>query len=220
MNLESFTGPGSTPSRRRFWDKITAAVIASQKVAGRNISVSEHQGQGTIINALRLRSSSDTGACCIDGDCSITTEGDCAGTFQGVGTVCDPTPCQGCCCSYDGQSYSTRVECESLLEGHFTPDPAGGGECCANRCIGACCDSDLGPCNNVGNHFTCDEHDGTWMGADMACDFVDGNFVCPPVPNGACCGFGCGNNVSQFVCEDGGGIYLGDGTDCCENSCE
>ncbi len=56
MNLESFTGSGSTPSRRRFWDKVTAYVIASQKVAGKNVSVSEHQGAGTLINVTRGRS--------------------------------------------------------------------------------------------------------------------------------------------------------------------
>ncbi len=50
MNLESFTGEGSTPSRRRFWDKVTAAVIASQKVAGKNVSVSEHHAMGTLVN--------------------------------------------------------------------------------------------------------------------------------------------------------------------------
>ncbi len=50
MNLKPFTGPGSTPSRRRFWDKVTQAVIASQKVAGRHVTVDEHQGMGTVIN--------------------------------------------------------------------------------------------------------------------------------------------------------------------------
>ncbi len=50
MNLDSFRGPGSTPSRRRFWDRVTQAVNASQKIQGKNISVDEHQGIGTIIN--------------------------------------------------------------------------------------------------------------------------------------------------------------------------
>ncbi len=50
MNLDSFTGPGSTPSRRRFWDKITQAVTASQKIQGENVSVEEHKGMGTLIN--------------------------------------------------------------------------------------------------------------------------------------------------------------------------
>jgi hypothetical protein len=34
-----------------------------------------------------------TGACCINGDCTITTEADCAGDWQGPDTVCDPNPC-------------------------------------------------------------------------------------------------------------------------------
>jgi hypothetical protein len=37
-----------------------------------------------------------TGACCIDGVCSITTEQSCidsGGTYQGDGTDCDPNPC-------------------------------------------------------------------------------------------------------------------------------
>ncbi len=55
MNLDSFTGAGSTPSRRRFWDKVTLAINASQKTAGKNVSVAEHQGMGTLINVNRER---------------------------------------------------------------------------------------------------------------------------------------------------------------------
>ena len=39
-----------------------------------------------------------TGGCCIDGECSILSEAACiaaGGTFQGVGTPCEPNPC-GC----------------------------------------------------------------------------------------------------------------------------
>ncbi len=50
MNLDKFTGSGSTPSRRAFWDKVTDAVLSSQKQEGRNVSVDEHQGLGTVIN--------------------------------------------------------------------------------------------------------------------------------------------------------------------------
>ncbi len=50
MNLDSFTGPGSTPSRRRFWDKVTQAVLASQKVEGKNVSVDVRDGYGSVIN--------------------------------------------------------------------------------------------------------------------------------------------------------------------------
>ncbi len=48
--MKFFTGPGSTPSRRRFWDCVTAAVNASRKIAGRHVTVSEHEGKGTMIN--------------------------------------------------------------------------------------------------------------------------------------------------------------------------
>ncbi len=77
--LDSFTGPGSTPSRRRFWDKITQSVIASQKVAGKNVSVSEHQGMGTLINATRGRPPS--GVCCDTETMTIVFTGivDCLG---------------------------------------------------------------------------------------------------------------------------------------------
>ncbi len=46
----------------------------------------------------------DTGACCIDGMCSITTEEDCTGmggTYLGNGTTCDPNPC-ACSCNFLG----------------------------------------------------------------------------------------------------------------------
>ncbi len=100
MNLKPFKGPGSTPSRRRFWDTVTQAVITSRKVAGRNVTVDEHPGKGTIINVPdgnRGRGGGGvTGACCIGTDCSITTEAACieaGGTYQGDGTVCVPNPC-------------------------------------------------------------------------------------------------------------------------------
>ncbi len=65
MNLNSFTGAGSTPSRRRFWDKVTQAVNASRKTAGKNVTVAEHQAMGTVVNISR-----DTGAPTPPPDCS------------------------------------------------------------------------------------------------------------------------------------------------------
>ncbi len=100
MNLDSFTGPGSTPSRRRFWDKIQQAVTAAQKKAGRNSSVDEREGEGTVINFPDQTPSTVMGACCIDGVCSVTTEADCieaGGTYQGNGVPCDPDPCAEDC---------------------------------------------------------------------------------------------------------------------------
>ncbi len=82
MNLESFTGPGSTPSRRRFWDKVTQALNASQKVEGRNVSVDEHQGMGTLINVTRGRSTA--AGVCPDPDAPTVDI-----TFSGL-TICSP----------------------------------------------------------------------------------------------------------------------------------
>ncbi len=98
MNLDSFTGPGSTPSRRRFWDQVTQVVNASQKIAGDNVTVDEQEGMGTLINAPNptRRPTGTTGACCIDGTCTVTTEAVCSesgGVFLGTGTPCDPNPC-------------------------------------------------------------------------------------------------------------------------------
>ncbi len=64
MNLDSFTGSGSTASRRKFWDQVTQAVIASQKVAGKNVSVDERQGYGSLISINPERAGPLTPTCC------------------------------------------------------------------------------------------------------------------------------------------------------------
>ncbi len=134
MNLDSFTGPGSTPSRKRFWDKVTALVNASQKRAGRHVSVEEYIAKGTLISVpgdasgLR-RPSTSTGACCFDDEtCDDLTEAACndaGGNWQGLGTTCadDPNPCLGAClCSgfnaLDGscRSFLTRTQ---VLTAHY-----------------------------------------------------------------------------------------------------
>ncbi len=52
-----------------------------------------------------------TGACCVDTDCSITTESDCTdmgGTYQGDDTPCDPDPCgTPPCCSDEGAGFGS-----------------------------------------------------------------------------------------------------------------
>ncbi len=126
MNLKPFTGPGSTPSRRRFWDKVTQAVVASQKIAGRFVTVDEHIGKGTVINvgetSLRRPTPpppTDSGACCDEeGGCTTTTETECTGTFQGIGVPCDPNPCQGCCC---GAPFCDEgfIVCDSIPGSEF-----------------------------------------------------------------------------------------------------
>ena len=108
MNLDPIPKAGTTNGRKRFWDKTRDVVMSLQKKAGRNVSVDERKGQGTVINVTR-ENGVITGACCAaDGSCSITTESQCEeeeGTYQGDGTVCDPNPCPDCvvssACHYD-----------------------------------------------------------------------------------------------------------------------
>ena len=105
---------GTTPSRKRFWDAVVDAVNASKKLEGRNVTVAEHPGKGTLINVADTskRRPPPTGggggevigACCYDdGTCDDLTESDCdaaEGTWQGAGTSCadDPCPAAGACC--------------------------------------------------------------------------------------------------------------------------
>ncbi len=91
MNLAPFKGPGSTPSRRRFWDEVTNAVNASQKVAGRFVTVDEFPGKGSVINVADTSVRRSGVLNCPSGD-TITV------TFSGV---------VSCGCLTDGsQSYT------------------------------------------------------------------------------------------------------------------
>ncbi len=190
VNLDSFTGPGSTPSRRRFWDKITQAVIASQKVEGRNVSCDEHQGMGTLIsipNPNRGRPGPNQGACCDGvGGCTISTEEECSGTFLGIGTDCDPRPCpnpdegEGACCTgelHDNCVIANATDCAEL-DGTFQ---GVGTFCYPDTCgtptpTGACCQS-------------------------------DGDVI------------SCVADVTESDCLSVFGYYVGDGTDCSGDPC-
>ncbi len=167
MNLESFTGPGSTPSRRRFWDQVTDAVVSSQKVAGRNVSVDEHSGKGTVINVPdRQRASRASSFDCgtvlsitfsgvvLDCGCvlidhvdhsAIITDG---GAFNDVtqSTVPLPDECSPNCvweANFDEESIFVHVKrwlASTTCE--FDPDQEFDGE--------------------IGNLFILRESDGTW----------------------------------------------------------
>ncbi len=91
MNLKSFTGPGSTPIRRRFWDEVTQAVIASRKVAGRFVSISEHPGKGTLINVADNRRPTPTPP---PAGCPTSV------TFNGVEFCCSCNPSVGAFSEY------------------------------------------------------------------------------------------------------------------------
>ncbi len=139
MKLKPFKGPGSTPSRRRFWDTVTQAVIASQKVAGQNVTVDEHPGKGSVINVPDSHrgqgTGTGTGACCTDGECSILSESDCVaggGNFMGVGTTCDDVDCtQGACCLDGDCSITTASGC-AAIGGTYQGDDT---TCDPNPCV-------------------------------------------------------------------------------------
>ncbi len=214
--IKPFTGPGSTPSRRRFWDQVTDAVEASRKLSGRFVTVDEHKGSGTVINI----SDSSTrrggpggggtlGACCYnDGTCDDLTESDCTdagGNWQGTGTTCDddPNPCVGACC--EGEFGDTCVD-------DSTPDSceADGGTfrdfgsiCDDNPCGGACCVD--GECS-IQDQLSCAEMGGLYFGNGSTCDIDTCDTEC-----GTCLMPGCqivlGQDVFVFVEEFEGDCY-------------
>lgn len=242
MNLPSFTGPGATRKRRIFWDQVRAAVLSSQKIAGRFVTVSEHPGKGTVINVSSSRGRGPgpggaTGACCADdGSCRITTEADCTGaggTYQGDNTTCDPNPCvlTGACCYSDGTcAVVSESDCTGA-GGNYRGDST----VCEEGGCGACClpgDSTFGnPDCQLTTSTTCFNSwgAGIWWGTDYGCPDV--SLGCPSPGGGsntlnnpcvgACC-FGystpCGN-VTAEECFDHGGLFNGYAT-CFGSGCD
>ncbi len=127
MNLESFTGEGSTPSRRRFWDQVTDAVLASQKVAGRNVSVDEHPGKGTVINVPQRTPVEAIGDICCDGNvCKIIPfSPDCQDV---CGVFVENTPCSYCENNWCPPSDTEEVvmEVDGVTECGLCIDAGGG----------------------------------------------------------------------------------------------
>ncbi len=207
MNLESFSGPGSTPSRRRFWDQVTQAVLASQKLAGKNVTVSEHQSAGTLINVVGGRGRA-SGACCVDDVCSMSTAADCAaagGTYQGDGTVCDPNPCggvaTGACCINGECSILSSDDC-ATASGYYFGD---GSDCDPDPCpgIGCCFHTDEGEEFCITTTSTaCVDLGGTGIGLNTFC-WPSGNITL--VGLASCCVIGdnecySGANDAYFCC--------------------
>lgn len=54
---------------------------------------STNSGRGPWMLNYNFQCPAPTGACCISGRCTITTESGCQGQYQGDGTDCDPNPC-------------------------------------------------------------------------------------------------------------------------------
>lgn len=146
-----------------------------------------------------------TGACCDGEDCSITTEADCTGTYQGDGTPCDPNPCatDGACC-IDGEcSILTEADCAEA-GGDYQGD---GTDCDPNPCVatGACCH---GTDCDIETEADCVGSDGIYGGDGTSCS------PNPCLHIGACCeGLKCTIRTHDD-CTAVGGTYHDDGSTC------
>jgi hypothetical protein len=102
------------PRWDRWLNSVREAILTAQPQVGHNTTTDEHPGKGTIINVDRKAAPAGTGACCIGEDCSILSEAACiaaGGTFQGVGTVCDPNPCGACPAGMTTAFSGISVDC-------------------------------------------------------------------------------------------------------------
>jgi len=220
MKLDPFDGPGSTPLRRSFWNQARQSVLELQKVAGRNVTVDEHPGKGTVINVNdRSRQQTiigGTGACCFnDGTCADpVTESECTaagGFFRGAGTHCFNLDCGVACCYADDFAtciFQTRQQC--IDSGGLPQDF--GTTCIPNPCpfpMGACCNADHSCSENV-THFNCSAHGGAYQGNGTHCADADCTHL------GACC---VGTTCSITNPSDCHGTYRGDDTTCDPNPC-
>lgn len=113
-----------------------------------------------------------TGACCINGTCSITTEEACnnaGGDYQGDNTTCDPNPCTvptGACCVGDVCSIETRQHCAELGGDYQGDNTTCEPDTCPTEPHGACCQED-GDCVVL----PVSECDGHYNGDNTTCDF-------------------------------------------------
>ncbi len=212
--IDPFKGKGSTPSRKRFWNRVSQAVNASRKVAGNSVTVDEHPGKGTVVAALEPPvgigaggaggsqrggvtppgggqgggGSPPTGACedPITGHCEITTEADCSGTWHGDGSTCISA-----CCFGDG---------ECIADLPTSACRAAGG---MSQSYGTGCDPNLCPVCDPITHYVC------------RCSDVGGGYVpnptCCPLENSICltCYYIVGGLYYCCCCVDLGGGNIG-----------
>lgn len=153
------------------------------------------------------------GACCVGGDCRITTELECdnaGGIYSGVGTDCVADLCVvGACCTQEvgtACQQRTRQTCEMGFGVYLGP----GGDCSGpDACVrGACC-SALG----AGNNGCVD--DTVQLACDNPSDFREGDICTTCFGRGACClPMGVCLVQERLECLEQGGEYSGDGTLC------
>ncbi len=150
------------------------------------------------------------GACCApDGTCTVTSQQECTGQWQGPDTNCEPNPCvqpaTGACCVGEVCTITTQTECSGTWQGAGTV-------CDPNPCItppptGACCAAD-GTCT-ITTQAACT---GTWQGAGTVCE----PNPCPQPATGACCVGEVCSITTQEACQ---GQWLGPDTVCDPNPC-
>jgi hypothetical protein len=135
------------------------------------VQAGTYQGDGTDCspNPCTL----PTGACCIAGACTITTDAACAGDWLGNGAVCSPNPCPeptGACCRPAVPQWTcsirTATTCTTggrVYQGDGTdcdpnPCPMATGACCTVS--GTCTDTEQAACSGTS----------TWYGYGTDCD--------------------------------------------------
>ncbi len=179
-----------------------------------------YQGDGT--DCASVDCGGVTGACCIDGVCSILSESDCfafCGMYQGDGTICETSPCGGACCMFDGIDFTGVCNMVSdsaaciLLGGIYQGD----GTLCVYvngvySCLGACCEGD-DSCN-LATGFNCSTGGGGFQAYQTICsNCLD--------PLGSCGGgsvTGC-EYVTESECDDLGGTLWSAFVPCAPTDC-
>lgn len=155
------------------------------------------------------------GACCNDGNCTITEEVNCVGTWQGVGTNCDPNLCSAAeraCCKDGFCALNTLAGCTTAggvwmeFETACDPNP------CPVNDTGPCCFAD-GSCLML-TKAGCAAAGGVWTPGFL-------EIPCDPnpctQPSGACCYVdGTCADLTEALCS---GAWQGGGTDCDPNPC-
>ncbi|MBL8878585.1 MAG: hypothetical protein JNG88_05640 [Phycisphaerales bacterium] len=170
--------------------------------------------------AFYKRDASAVGACCIGTNCVLRNAANCAtagGTFQGVGSACDPNPCAvttGACCLGVSCQVVTQAACDAV-EGVYGGNGSTCGPCPIAGTDNGCGNGDVN-CDGFTNNFDIDpfvqlltDSDGytaafpncPWVNADINCDGVVNNFDIDPFV--AALTGGGGRRCKLYVVQDG-----------------
>lgn len=120
MQITPFNDKGSTALRREFWRKVHEAVRTIQKSAGRNVSIDERRGFGTVINVDRkVRAPAPSDCPCLKV------------VFSGVTFDCG--------CIDNGDGTSSEITDHAFNDQSPLPMAVAHGNCCgAPNCFSPC----------------------------------------------------------------------------------